>query len=77
MVEDGALGAAAPKSWSDILTANQGRRLDGRRLIFRRPRQQPHAVESEKFNSMLLECPPDYILIAHLHCECTVNSLAS
>jgi hypothetical protein len=36
-----------------------------------------HAVESEKFNSMLFEGPPDSVEISHLHCERTVNSLAS
>lgn len=46
-------------------------------LIFQRTRQQPHAIESEKFNSMLPESPPDWIQILHLHCECIVNSLAS
>ena len=62
-----------------FLTANTDNAagLAGRRLIFRRPRQQPHAVQSEKFNSVLLESPPDCIEISRLHYECTVNSLAS
>jgi hypothetical protein len=75
------MSAKQKQTWSRLARLeliHQGeRQIDDFRLIFRKPRQQPHAVESEKFNSMLLESPPDCIEISRLHYECTVNSLAS
>jgi len=40
-------------------------------------RQQPHAVEPEKFNPVLFKGPPDRIEVSHLHRRGTVDLLAA